>query len=294
MKRIITAISILLALSSCAVIPHNNDILYRAGRAVEPGEYVPQGKVVELNHPCTVPGPMTRGITVYLPKEYESGKEHYPVLYLLHGARGHQHSWIRKGDVFRLTDSLVNNGSCPPFILVLPNTNQYNNDRDCDSSRIKGAIESLFEISGAVETAFVNDVVDFTDAHFRTKAEKNGRAIAGLSIGALQSIYISAHNPSTFDYIGLFSPFYKVIPYTSDYDSFYKNLEYRQMVQFAVPPKLYMICIGKKDFFYPHIGCYRHYLDKEGYKYEYFENNGAHEWEDWKLFYCHFLTEVFR
>lgn len=294
MRRIYAAITLILALSSCAVIPHNNDILYRAGRAVEPGEYIPQGKVVEMSHPCSVPGPMTRGITIYLPKEYETSKEHYPVLYLLHGARGHQHSWIRKGDVLRLTDSLVNNGSCPPFILVLPNTNQYNNDRDCDSSRIKSAIESLFEISGAVETAFVHDVVEFTDAHFRTKAEKDGRAIAGLSIGALQSIYISAHNPSTFDYIGLFSPFYRVIPYTSDYDAFYKNLEYRQMVQFAVPPKLYMICIGKKDFFYPHIACYRHYLDREGYRYEYFENNGAHEWEDWKKFYCHFLTEVFR
>lgn len=130
---------------------------------------------------------------VYLPEGYDESGKRYPVVYMLHGARGYETSWILKGDILHITDSLVTGGLAEPAIIVMPNVNQYDTDADMDLSRRKSALESLFEIDGTVETAFLNDVVAFTDNHFRTIPDKRHRAIGGLSIGGLHSLYISAN-----------------------------------------------------------------------------------------------------
>ncbi|MCR4566282.1 MAG: hypothetical protein K5651_09380, partial [Bacteroidales bacterium] len=58
---------------------------------------------------------------IYLPADYYQSGERYPVVYLLHGARGYETSWIRKGDIFQKTDSLFTNNLAAHFILVMPN-----------------------------------------------------------------------------------------------------------------------------------------------------------------------------
>ena len=172
---------------------------------------------------CSVDGPTERRMLVYLPKTYYGSDKSYPVLYLLHGARGNELSWIEKGDLLHNIDSLNAAGLMREMIVVLPNVNQYDDDRDFNKSRIKGAVESFFETDGAVEAAFVSDVVNAVDSLYRTLPDKEHRAIAGLSIGAMQAMHISANSPDMFGYVGLFSAMVHPVLRKSNYSAFYKD-----------------------------------------------------------------------
>ena len=253
-----------------------------------------QGILEEQIYKCSVEGPKERRMFVYLPQNYYSNTDSYPVFYLLHGARGNETSWMSKGDLLQNIDSLTTNGLMKECIVVLPNTNQHNDDEDYGKSRIKGAVESFFENDGRVEYSFVNDVVKKIDTTYRTIPEKGSRAIAGLSIGALQSLHISANHPDTFGYIGLFSPMVHPFIIPSEHSSFFKELKKKQKIQFATPPELYWIMIGKTDFFYPRINCYHKQLKRKGYKHEYLATPGGHQWYNWEEYCIMFMKRLWK
>ena len=190
--------------------------------------YSHQGILEECIYECSVEGPKERRMFIYLPQEYYRSAKRYPVFYLLHGARGNETSWISKGELLQNIDSLTADGAMKECIVVLPNTNQHNDDKDYGKSRIKGAVESFFENDGRVEYSFVNDVVKKIDSTYRTIPEKSSRAIGGLSIGALQSLHISANHPDTFGYVGLFSPMVHPFIRHSEHSSFFKQLKKKQ------------------------------------------------------------------
>lgn len=292
LRHFIVIVAALLA-GSCGVVKFRNSPVYYAGAPTVPG-YMPKGTVQEVYYPCSVPGPTKRRMIVYLPEGYEDSDQSYPVLYLLHGARGYETSWIRKGRMLQITDSLFSAGLAVPCIVVMPNVNQYNDDKDFENSRYKDAFESIFEIDGTVESAFRRDVVDFVDSCYRTIPDKSHRAIAGLSIGALQSIYLSANFPDTFGYVGLFSPFVSIIQKPGKYNSFYFGIRDKLQAQFEDPPLGYYICLGRTDIFRPHISHFRRYMDHFGYEYEYHSTPGGHDWKNWKLYYTEMLQRIFR
>ena len=282
-------------LCSCGVFRNRSVPYYYAGPPVDESGYVPQGKVVEAWYPCSVKGPTQRRMIVYLPPDYDENNQSYPVIYLLHGARGHETVWIQRGQMFQATDSIYNLGQAVQAIVVLPNVNQYNDDKDFENSRYKDAMESLYEIDGTVETGFVKDVVGYVDSHFRTIPDKAHRAICGLSVGALQSIYISADSPDTFDYIGLFSPFWKIIQKPGPDNRFYFGIKKKWKTQFSPnPPKGYYIMTSGGDFFYLHVQNLRRYFDRHGYPYTYIQTTGGHEWYNWTYYYTWLLEHAFQ
>lgn len=249
-----------------------------------------EGILEERFHDCSVPGPSKRRMYVYLPADYYESDFRYPVLYLLHGARGNETSWIIKGHILQHADSLMKDGKMEKTIIVFPNTNQHKSDKDYGKSREKGAVEALFEVAGDVESAFMSDVVQTIDSIYRTIPEKSGRAIGGLSIGALQSIHISANHPDCFDYVGLFSPMIRPALNHGVYSAFYRKLKMKQRRQFADPPQLYWIMIGKKDFFYPRAKQYCRYLYRNGYQFEFLSSAGGHDWPNW-VSYCNLFMK---
>ena len=282
-------------LSSCGVFRNRSVPYYYAGEPVDESGYQPVGKVVEAWYPCSVKGPTQRRMIVYLPPDYDEGDQRYPVVYLLHGARGHETVWIQRGQMFQVTDSVYSQGHAVPAIVVLPNVNQYNDDKDFENSRYKDAMESLYEIDGTVESAFVHDVVGYVDSHFRTIPDKAHRAICGLSVGALQSMYISADSPQTFDYVGLFSPFWKVITKPSQHSNFYFNIKKKWKTQFVpTPPKGYYVMTSTGDFFYLHVQNLRRYFDRHGYPYTYICTEGGHDWYNWIYYYGYLLEHAFQ
>lgn len=256
--------------------------------------YEHKGILEECVYKCSVEGPSERRMLVYLPADYYDTSARYPVFYLLHGARGNEMTWITKGDLMQHVDSLTANGLMEKTIVVMPNTNQHNDDLDYGKSRIKGAMESFYETDGMVEYAFVSDVVAKVDSTYRTIPEKRARAIGGLSIGGLQSIHISANNPDVFDYVGMFSPMaYPFLRY-SEHASFYTRLKKKQKAQFATPPQLYWVMIGRTDFFYPHMQLYCNYLKRKGYKHEYLTTPGGHQWHNWKAYCTMFMERLWK
>ncbi len=257
-------------------------------------DFVPKGTLQEVYYKTSVPGPSERRMEVYLPEGYFDNDRRYPVVYLIHGAKGTELAWINNGEIIPVVDSLQSAGIAEKFILVMPNMNQYNDDKDFAGSRAKKPVESLFDIDGTVETAFASDVVHYVDSVYRTLPDKKHRALAGLSVGGLQTIYISANNPDMFDYLGLFSPMVHSPLKPGEYNDFYDYFKDKIDVQFSDPPSLYYICIGRTDIFYFHIKGLMRYLRRKDYPFEYKETRGGHSWRNWKPYCRWFLQRVFK
>ncbi len=253
-----------------------------------------EGILEECFHDCSVEGPQKRRMLVYLPKDYYQSSDRFPVLYLLHGARGNELSWIEKGNILHNIDSLTSSSKMKETIVVFPNVNQYKNDKDFGKSRLKGAIESFFETDGIVEAAYMNDVVATIDSVYRTIPERSHRAIAGLSIGAMQSMYISANSPDSFDYIGLFSSMVHPVLRKSEYSYFYKGLKKKIDLQFQKAPALYYIMVGKTDIYYPRMMSFKKFLDKKGYRYDLYITDGGHQWYNWEEYANIFMQKIWQ
>jgi enterochelin esterase family protein len=283
-----------MALVSCGVVRQRHSPQYHAGVPIQE-EYVPRGTVVGVPYQSSVKGPSERRMIVYLPEGYGREERRYPVFYLLHGARGYETSWIKKGEILRIADSLFSHGLAVPSIIVMPNMNEYRNERDFDESRMKDAIESILEVNGAVESAFPKDVVHLVDSLFLTQAYKSGRALAGLSIGGKQSAFLAANFPEVFGYVGLFSPFFQTRGNTGRYKSFYKNFRDKLDIQFKVdPPQAYYLMVGRKDVVYPTTLALHRYMTGQGYPHEFHVSDGGHNWSNWRNYLADMLTKVFK
>ena len=270
-----------LSLSSCGVLRFAPQERWTAGPAIRPGEYQPQGLVEEHQYRCSVPGPTYRRMIVYMPSDYYTSGKEYPVLYLLHGARGYETAWIRSGEVYHTADSLWQNGLARECIIVMPNVNQYNNDKDYDGGRFKDAYESILEVDGVVESAFVHDVVNVVDSLYRTLPDKKHRAVAGLSVGGYQSIFMGANYPDVFGYIGAFSPYMWSIGWPHRYRrQFYHGLYGKLETEFRDPPYGYYLYAGKKDIMRSMTEGYHRYLQRKGYPHTYQLYSGGHDWKN--------------
>ena len=257
-------------------------------------QYSPEGTLEECFFASTEPGMLQRRALVYLPPEYADTSRRFPVLYLLHGARGNECVWIEKGDLLQHIDSLHRAAAMLPTIVVLPNVNQYNDSADYGHARLKSALESFYEVDGTVERHFVQDVVAATDSRYRTLPDKEHRAVAGLSIGAMQAIWLSANHPDLFGYVGMFSPMVHSFIRPGRDNDFYRHLADKQRRQFADPPRLYLVMIGSADFFHPSIACWSRSLTRRGYPCEYVCYPGGHEWYNWSAFCSLFLQRLWQ
>ena len=95
-----------------------------------------------------------------------------------------------------------------------------------------------------------------------------------------------------FDYVGLFSA--AIMPDKSVQAPIYDNLEGKLKVQFSKNPALYWIGIGKSDFLYKANEDFRKLLDKDGYKYTYYETDGGHIWKNWRIYLTEFTPLLFK
>ena len=237
---------------------------------------------------------MTRRLTIYTPAGYEQSKEKYPVLYLLHGMGGDENAWSELGRATQIMDNLIASGKAKPMIVVMPNGNISQEAAPGESSEgLKiPSMQLPKTMDGNFETAF-QDVVNFVEQNYRVKADKAHRAIAGLSMGGFHSLYISINNPSSFDYIGLFSAAIK--PRQKEVSSpIYKDPESKVDNLFKHSPKLLWMGIGNTDFLYKENADLRHYLDSKHYPYTYLETDGGHIWRNWRIYLTTFAQKLFK
>ena len=255
---------------------------------------VPHGTVSKVWYNSPTLG-MDRRLTVYTPAGYETSGKRYPVFYLLHGMGGDENAWSELGRTAQILDNLIAQGKAKPMIVVMTNGNAALEAAPGESS-LGFAAPSMNlpkTMEGSFETAFP-DVVKFIDKTYRTQANKQGRAIAGLSMGGYHSMHISKQYPDMFDYVGLFSAALNVQSAGQKNSPVYQDMDKKLAVQFDKAPKLYWLGIGKDDFLYRNNAAYRADLDKKGYKYEFMETPGGHVWTCWRIYLSVFAPKLFK
>lgn len=257
--------------------------------------YTPAGALEEVFYRPSEGCISEKRMLVYLPEGYYSSTERYPVLYLLHGARGNETSWIRKGHLLHETDSLRASRLIGEFIIVMPNMNDYDNEADFGRSREKNVWESAFEIDGDVEYFFIHDIVNTVDSLFRTIPDKSHRALAGLSIGGFQAIHISASYPDDFSYIGIFSPVTGTVISHGTHSRIFRGLHHKLETLFTSDrPELYWIMIGKGDFLYSRVADFADGLKRLGYDFEFITSKGGHDWDNWRAYCNIFMQQLWK
>ncbi len=143
---------------------------------------------------------------VYTPPDYDKDpSKRFPVLYLLHGYNENESGWSHQGCAGLIMDNLIAAGKVTPFIIVMENggaTTRPGGIPKGGPPLING--RPVFDFSG-FEHALIEDVIPFIDSSFRTKADQPHRALAGLSMGGMQTRIIAPAHLDTFSYIGIFS-----------------------------------------------------------------------------------------
>lgn len=234
-----------------------------------------------------------RRMAVYTPPHYEEGHTRYPVLYLLHGSGGDETAWLVLGRAAQVLDNLIASGKATPMIVVMPNGNV---DEDAaPGETAAGLVTSTdqFEhkMDGEFERSF-NDIVKWVDSHYRTRDTKRNRAIAGLSMGGYNSLYISLNQPDDFGYIGLMSA---VVERRDNGKSpIYDDLQGKLEAQSKLHPRLFWIAIGENDFLYKDNVMLREMMDSNRLKYTYHESDGGHSWRNWRHYLAIFVPMLFK
>lgn len=253
---------------------------------------VPHGTVSRIWYNSPTLG-MNRRMTVYTPAGYETSGKRYPVFYLLHGMGGDEEAWIALGRTSQILDNLIAQGKAEPMIVVMTNGNasQEAAPGETHYGMVPPSMNLPKTMEGSFETAFP-EVVKFIDKTYRTKANKQNRAIAGLSMGGYHSLHISKQYPDMFNYVGLFSA--AIMPDKKVQSPIYDDFDQKLKVQFAKKPALYWIGIGTADFLYQSNTDFRKMLDEKGYKYTYYETGEGHIWKNWRIYLTEFAPQLFK
>ncbi len=156
---------------------------------------VPHGQLRQILFPSQATN-TSRLAFVYTPPDYDKDQtQRYPVLYLQHGWGEDETGWGSQGHAHLIMDNLIAEGKTRPFLIVM--TYGMTND-----TRIGGLRN--FNI-GPFQTVLVDELIPYIDANFRTLADQPHRAMAGLSMGGMETRQITLKNLDTFSHIGLFS-----------------------------------------------------------------------------------------
>ena len=236
---------------------------------------------------------MKRRMMVYLPPGYDQNRQRYPVFYLLHGSGGDETVWLEQGHTAQILDNLSATGKAQPMIVVMPNGNI--DEQAAAGMTPDNNAQPTFAhknwMDGTFEQTF-KDIMQWVDNNYRTRASKQSRAIAGLSMGGYHSLYISANQPEDFAYVGLFSP--AISRMDQGKCPIYDDIEAKLITQFQRRPKVYWLGIGKDDFLYKDNVEYRKLLDKNRLRYTYHESGAGHEWANWRDYLVIFTQLLFK
>jgi enterochelin esterase-like enzyme len=160
---------------------------------------IPHGKIDTISYNSKTVG-TTRKALIYTPPGYSAEKK-YPVLYLLHGIGGDKLEWLNGGHPEVILDNLYAEKKVEPMIIVMPNGRAMKDDRATGNIFDREKVEAF----ATFEKDLLNDLIPFVEKNFPVIANRESRAIAGLSMGGGQSLNFGLGNLNTFAWVGGFS-----------------------------------------------------------------------------------------
>lgn len=251
---------------------------------------VPHGDVREHWFKSEVAGTFRR-MFVYTPPGYDNSRNtRYPVLYLQHGAGEMEQEWTHSGLVNNIVDNLIAEKKATPMIIVM-NNGFVNRPGEVPTGLLGLPAASAAPAAGstgpgtlrftAFEDMLLKDVIPDIDKNFRTIADREHRAMAGLSMGGMQTRSIAPAHLDTFSYIGIFSGGVISPETITDVADFTKQV------------KLVFMSYGSRENF-ASANTAAEALNKAGIKsVSFISEDTAHDWQTWRRSLHQFAPMIF-
>ena len=263
---------------------------------------VPHGQVRDVWYHSSVTGTW-RHAMVYLPPDYESqAKKRYPVLYLQHGGGEDETGWIRQGRANVILDNLIASGAARPMIIVM--AYGYAQRAGSPAPNLAGlapgspqAVQARNEMAKTFEDEVTQALIPFVDKTYRTLADRDHRAMAGLSMGGFQTFHVTLNRLDLFSHIGGFSGIGGMLE-DRKYD-----LKTDFNGAFADPAafgkKVHLLYFGvgtaEPERFMARIRSLHTALSDAGVEHVYWESPGTdHEWQTWRRNLKDFAPRLFK
>jgi enterochelin esterase-like enzyme len=234
-------------------------------------KHVPHGDIRIIKYFSTVFNTW-RQFYIYTPPGYDvNTSEKYPVLYILHGGGEDERGWATQGKTDLILDILIAEKKAKPMLIVMPDGNT-NTDFTGFGERTLKMFEAEMKLS----------IIPFVEKRYRAETDSKNRALAGLSMGGIQTLYVGINNTGMFSYLGVFSSGW-IIPMQKDlaegqYSFMKKNFD-------TIKSNLNLLWIamgGKEDIAYQNCQIMMSKFDEMKIKYTYSEYPGGHTWPVWR------------
>jgi enterochelin esterase-like enzyme len=266
---------------------------------------VPHGQVRQVWYHSGVTDTW-RDAYVYTPPDYDSKpKERYPVLYLQHGGGEDESGWIRQGKANFILDNLIAGGRTKPMIVVM--ANGYATRAGYVVPDLSGKpfgspefMKVMQERMGAFEDDMTQALIPFIDKTFRTLPDRDHRAMAGLSMGGMQTFQVTFDHLNLFSYIGGFSGAGGFQMMRGDQKIDMKtafNGEFADPAAFAKRVHLLWIGVGTDEPPMMKTGIEKLHtaLDEAKVQHIFYESPGTnHEWQTWRRDLKDFAPRLFQ
>ena len=264
---------------------------------------VPHGQVREVWYESKVTGSWRHAL-VYLPPGYDTqSKQRYPVLYLQHGGGEDETGWIRQGHANFILDNLVAAGQSKPMIVVM--AYGYARRVGYTPPDLAGkpfgspeALKAMQDMASTFEDDVTQALIPFIDKTFRTLPDRDHRAMAGLSMGGMQTFQITLNHLDLFSHIGGFSGAggtfvlgdRKLDPKT-DYNGVFADPA-------AFAKKVHVLWLGvgtvEPERMREGIRRFHTSFEEAGIQHVYVESPGTdHEWQTWRRALKDFAPRLF-
>jgi enterochelin esterase-like enzyme len=254
---------------------------------------VPHGEVRNFRYFSKTVGAWRRAF-VYTPPGYDTNlKARYPVLYLQHGGGEDETGWPKQGRADIILDNLIAEKKAVPMIIVMDKGYAMKPGEAPPQPPTAGR---RFVLSRTFEEVVINDLIPAVDGHFRTLTDRNHRAMAGLSMGGMQTFQVTLNNLDKFAWIGGFSGSGGLMGGPFDAKTAYNGV-LADAAAFNKRVKLVWIGIGTKEpeRMYQSVHSFHEALTRAGIQHVYWESPGtSHEWLTWRRDLHEFASRLFR
>ncbi len=229
-----------------------------------------------------------RKLVVYTPPGYESSVgRRYPILYLLHGAGSDQTSWTERGRAHVILDNLIADGKLKPLIVAMP----FGFAVQRAAGARGDAAENKMQRDGFTKD-FLQDVIPFVESKFRVYADRDHRAIGGLSLGGAQSLALGLTHLDLFSRIAAFSPAMGAAnnPSTGGVDF---EAVLTESARINEQLKLLWVGCGTEDTLFDSIRDFTQQLSKHKVEHMFRVTGGAHTYAVWQRYLNEVAPQLF-